>query len=108
MSSVVHPGCGLTFTLWSFEIPFPAKPFTIESPMIKNIFSYPSNSFLLLWSFYTRRLFSSTASKSGFFLLQISTKLLLKFCKLLSTWELYFQYNLVILINLMFLKIILV
>ena len=55
MSSIVHPGCGLTFTLWSFEIPLPTKRFIIESPMIKTFFSFLSNLFLLLWSFYTLR-----------------------------------------------------
>ena len=55
-------------------------------------------------------LFSLTTSTSGFFLLDFC-KLLLDFCKLLLTSELlfdFFQYNLVILINLMLQKIVLV
>ena len=55
-------------------------------------------------------LFSLTTSRSGFFLLDFC-KLLLDFCKLLLTSELlfdFFQYDLVILINLMLQKIVLV
>ena len=35
MSSVVHPGLGFTFILWSFEMPYSAKPLIIKSPTMK-------------------------------------------------------------------------
>ena len=85
VSSVAHPVCGLTFTLWSFETPDSAKPFIIESPMIKTFFlslvtffsfcgvSIPLGSLIIL---------SVTASTSGFFLLDFY-KLVLDSFKLL-------------------------
>ena len=38
MCFAAHPGCGLTFMLWSFEIPLSAKLFIVESPMRKTFF----------------------------------------------------------------------
>ena len=92
--------CGLAIILWSFEITISGEPFTIESPMIRMFFlsliTFYSlcGTFILLGSWFT---FSLTTPTSGFFLLDFY-KLLLEFCKSLSTRELLFSiFNIILL-----------
>ena len=100
MSSFVHPGCGLTFTLWSFEIPLSTKRFIIESPMIKTFFVSLVTFFCFCGVFIplgSLLIFSLTTSTSEFFLLHF-WKLLWDFCKLLWNWELLLNIFKIILI----------